>query len=42
MNLVGRYEEIGGVSHWRILQEAQRAAIEEKLNESGTGEYQVF
>lgn len=40
--LVGRYEEIGGVSPLAHITEAQRAAIEEKLNESGTGEYQVF
>ena len=34
--LVGRYEEIGGVSPLAHITEAQRAAIEEKLNESGT------
>lgn len=40
--LAGRYEEIGGVSPLAQITEAQRLAVEEKLNETGEVEYRVF
>ncbi len=40
--LAGRYEEIGGVSPLARITEAQRLAVEEKLNATSTVEYHVF
>ncbi|MGM9885949.1 MAG: ferrochelatase [Lactococcus sp.] len=40
--LVGRYEEIGGVSPLAQVTEDQRRAVEETLNKRGDAEYEVF
>jgi ferrochelatase len=40
--LAGRYEEIGGVSPLARITEAQRLAVEEKLNATSAVEYHVF
>ncbi|KAF1304948.1 ferrochelatase [Enterococcus saccharolyticus] len=40
--LAGRYEAIGGASPLAQITEAQRLAVEEKLNENSDVEYRVF